>query len=301
MSLTKITPVKQSGPKETLLQDGTITGKIRIEYIIETDNYNDDTLIASSYLPWFLGAFYQFGDIQTAMYIQTMRDAEKLGNTTNNIDNGSVFRGWVEYTRRPRTELVNPPPPSENDPVTIDVSLSQRQESLDYDRFGNLVQNSVGEMFDKPVVAKVGEMKWQITRNEYINPVLKFIVYSPKYGCVNEYAIWGFPPRTLWLVICPKYSTGGGWSVTYSIEYNSETWDYTALDEGFHYLETTGGETVKAAILEDTIDRKPVKKPKRLDGAGNIAGDGEYYFHQYEKAVPLNFAFLNLPDISMIT
>ena len=303
MALTEISVSKQSGPALALNPDGTMTGKIRVEFDILTDQYNDDTLVAASYLPGVLGGIYSLGNSTSQLYTQTLRDAEKICNTTDTKENGSKFRGILEYTRRARTTPDVPSPPTAATPFTIDVSLTQRQEALDADRFGNPVVNSAGDRFSRPPMAKVGEIKWMINRQEEVNPVFKIIDYSPRYGCVNDSMIWGFPPRTLWLLITAKYSNQSGWSVTYNIEYNSETWDYNILDEGFFTLgppDPQSGARERIQILDETKDNKPKQKPTLLNGNGGLAASTVAYFLYFEKAVPLNFYLLNLPDISTV-
>jgi len=231
---------------------------------------------------------------ESAMYVQTFRNMTKNIGVVTQPAIGFAWDGVVKYTRRPRTRPQHPEPPTLATPYTIAFNFNSRQEVLEVDRFGNMVANSIGDKFDTPPMARVNEPAFTISRSEWWNPLQKLMDFNPKYGAVNANPFWIFNARTLYLQIGASYHSENGWSLQYQFSFNYDTWDYSALNAG--YFKKEGGEKVR--ILEETVDKKPVQKPKALTLLGEIvAENAPGHMLWWEKAVPMNFSVLNLPNI----
>ena len=296
MPLVKINLVSSTGPKLQGQPDLSITGEITETYDIFTDDRSENNIVVADYLP---GSMFGYYPDSNNMFIQTYRDVEFSKHVTQPF-HGSRWTGTLKYTRRSRTKPLTPKWPSPSDPYAISFSFANRQEVLEVDRFGNIVQNTIGDKFDTPPMARVNEPSFMISRTEFYNPISKLMNYSPKYGAVNSNGIWGFNPRTLLLNIGAEYKSDSGWSVKYQFTFNYDTWDYSTLNAG--YYEISGSPTPeRKRILDDTADEKPIQKPKALSDSGSVLPDGSPgYFLYWEKALPLDFYSLGLPNITTV-
>lgn len=298
MSLISCKLIVSTGPKLQGLPDRSITGEITETYQIFTDDRTERELAIASYLPGNIFDYHPSSN----MFIQTYRDVEFKQHVTQPFT-GSEWTGTLKYTRRARTKPSAPEEPTANDPFTIAFNFANRQEVLEADRFGNVVQNTIGDKFDTPPMARVNEPTFTISRTEYYNPISKLMNYNPKYGAVNESAIWGFNPRTLLLNIGADYNSDSSWSVKYQFTFNYDTWDYSTLNAGYYFLTAPGSNGVRGRyrILDDTADKKPVQKPQALDADGAVLPKSSPgYFLYWEKALPLDFSALNLPDVTEV-
>ena len=271
----------------------SFSGELIEEYFINCEEGVGKNLVVVNYLPGGEGQPHP----DSPMYVQTFRNVvydKKLSQSHHGLYR---WNGEIRYTRRPRTRPENPEPPSAATPYTISFNFANRQEVLEVDRFGYVVANSIGDKFDTPPMARVNEPTFTISRQEAWNPVQKLMNYNPKYGAVNATGIWYFDPRTLLLSIGANYNSDGGWNVSYQFSFNYDTWDYSALNAGYFAID--GGERTR--LLDDTTDARPIQKPKALTLAGQVLNEtdpGHFLF--WEKAEPMDFYALNLPDITMV-
>jgi len=231
--------------REELTARSGFTGEITANYIIVTDNHLDDENVARGFLPQGYGQSYNLPESPpNPMFVQTHREAVKLGTDSRYAQQGSIFEGILKYTRLPRTEFPEQPQPPEpvvDSSFRIVSGFETRMVPLEtaylvHNETGVVsnklwpVQNTLSLPFDTLPEREISESTWTVSRTEYYNPVDKMRFFNQAGGAVNRDPIWGYGSRCVRVTVGASYTAGSSWSVEYRFKAREETFDYFILN-----------------------------------------------------------------------
>jgi hypothetical protein len=324
---------KDGHAQEEMTARSGFSGEIVANYIIITDNPMDDENVAVGYLPQRYGQSYNLPESPpNKMFVQTLREAVKLGVDNRFKQQGSIFEGTLKYTRLSRTEFPDypqPPSPVVDDSFRITAGFETQKVPLE---FAYLVHNDTGVIgsklwpvqntlslpFDVLPEREITESTWSISRTEYFNPVAKMQFFNSGGGAVNRYPIWGYDERQLHVTISSSYSANSSWSVEYRFKAREATFDYFILNTSQFELspDVTPNINLPLGHFENsgTGDNVPIKDrtSEQLDvkTAVPITSDGkavqtkdtrrEFFYRRYNYNFLADFSLLALPNIAAI-
>lgn len=150
------------------------------------------------------------------------------------------------------------------DPQKISGSFTRYTEEATRDRFGKPITNSCHEELRGPKV-EFDANRPQIKIEQNV-AILGIEIFAPMIDTVNEFPLWGLPPRTIKLSTvswerkfhdqCNVYYTR-----TLDFDVNYKTFDRVLMDEGTQVLnghwDTSGGDTDGNWVLEPIKGQQP--------------------------------------------
>jgi hypothetical protein len=187
-------------------------------------------------------------------------------------DNPFVWEVVVTYSTLSQDEDEQDPNPllrpadvvmSSNDSQVAVEGVFRDDPNAEDDQLGGPVANAAGEIFDPPPMMDVSRPVLTITRNE---ATVNSIFLMGFANSVNAETFFGAQPRQL-KMSAPQFRNvfENGlqfWTVTYQMEFRTDTWDSQIVNQGTFHL--NAGSTVTTVFTHD--DGTP-----RL---GNLTTDG---------------------------
>jgi hypothetical protein len=293
--------------------------KVNIEILyslISDERAGPLEFLTSTAIPSLLSC-YQYGSTRymAEMGDQILMEKSIAENPKKAKDNQILCKILCKYAPLDIPESGEKEPEA-SDPIDLSIDISERDIPLKTDLNGNAVVNSAWQPFNDPVTIAWAEIEFKIARKEYWNPLQKIYQFR---NVLNSEPIWGFPAKSLKMILTGSRAQDGyGWTVTYSIRsftgaggeppaYNTPSntfpgWQPYVLDQGTKQIlsETyvPGWPALHKQV--DIVDSQGivVDHPVNLDGAGKLKTDGGSVYLAFKGYRELDFALLNLPDLS---
>lgn len=211
--------VREVGTGRTGLQSNTLERSYVRIFMVEMTSINDNskTVLAEPTLPQLYAAYQPPGgeaDMGSWCY---ERRAENQPNTT-------IWKVTLNYSNRlDRPDLNQFVPPLDR-PAEVSWDSTTISIPIQYDVFGNLIENSAGDPFDPPVSIEESRIILRMTKNLSTFDPLFYLNYHNKVNdrvwTVNDgLGLWTFKARQ---VKCKKFSA------------------YKAFEDGGYFAKVTG-------------------------------------------------------------
>jgi hypothetical protein len=225
-----------------------------------------------------LGAAFSYGaDSDPNAFLNSV-------NVRQVSDDGATWEATASYSANENN----------NNPFVLEPEISIDWQlydiALDRDVAGTAIRNSAGDPFNDPLYRQ----------KSY--PIIKATLFEQTYPLTTAFALadtlndseWNGMASGTVLAKAPRsvrVSTVSGyaWQTSYEFYYQPDGWNASVLDNGFHYLDSSGE---RRKIL---VDDEPTSQPLPLDGDGNLLSPtGVPVYREFQIFPTTSFSAFNI-------